>query len=124
MRRTGGRSVSGLMSGQHVALVTTTGARSGQPREVPLLAIADGAALVLVASSWGREHNPAWYVNLVADRHVTVSIAGSTRAYVARTAAADERTRLWALADATYAGYRAYRSRARREIPLVVLEPT
>jgi hypothetical protein len=57
-RATGGRtSLSGLLSGLPVLLLVTTGARTGQPRSVLLLAPYDADRVVVTAANWGRRHN-------------------------------------------------------------------
>jgi deazaflavin-dependent oxidoreductase (nitroreductase family) len=123
-RLTGGRrSFSELAGGVEVVRLTTTGARSGLARTVPLLALPDGDALVVVASNWGSARPPAWSANLAATPGAAVERRGVSRDVIARTASLAERDRLWPLLDAMYPGYRAYRLRAGREIPLLVLEP-
>ena len=48
-RRTGGR-IGGRLNGCPVLLLTTAGRTTGKPRTTPLLYLADGDRLVLVAS--------------------------------------------------------------------------
>jgi deazaflavin-dependent oxidoreductase (nitroreductase family) len=104
-------------------LLDHVGARSGTLRTTPLLYVEDGEDLVLVASKGGFPKHPAWFHNLIANPDTTVQVGSEHRPVHARVAAEPERERLWALADAAYGGYRDYRARADREIPLVVLEP-
>ncbi len=104
-------------------LLDHVGARSGKLRTTPLLYVEDGEDLLLVASKGGFPKHPAWFHNLVANPDTTVQVGPERRPVHARVAAPDERDRLWALADAAYPGYKDYRARADREIPLVVLEP-
>ncbi|MDQ1700928.1 MAG: hypothetical protein QOF57_180, partial [Frankiaceae bacterium] len=47
-----------------VCLLTTTGAKTGRPRTVPLCFMQDGQDVVLVASQGGLPSNPQWYRNL------------------------------------------------------------
>ena len=49
-----------------VGLVTTTGAKSGQPRTQPLVLIDDGNGLLAIGSNYGRPSHPAWSANLLA----------------------------------------------------------
>jgi deazaflavin-dependent oxidoreductase (nitroreductase family) len=122
---TGGRhSFAGLVAGVDVILVTTTGARTGLPRTVPLLTVAEGDALVVVASNWGSPRPPAWLGNVRRTPAVTVERAGVVAACRAREADAAEEAALWPRLDAAFPGYREYRRRAGRVIPLVLLEPT
>ncbi len=104
-------------------LLDHLGAKSGVKRTTPLLYIEDGKDVVIVASKGGFPKHPAWHHNLLANPDITVQIGSEYRPVHARVAAPGERDRLWALADKAYPGYRDYRARAEREIPLVVLEP-
>jgi len=104
-------------------LLEHVGARTGTRRTTPLLYIADGPDVVLVASKGGHPRNPAWYHNLVAHPDVTVQIGSEHRQVHARVASPAERKRLWPMAVAAYSGYEGYQERTGREIPMVVLEP-
>jgi deazaflavin-dependent oxidoreductase (nitroreductase family) len=106
-----------------VLLLTTTGARTGQRRTAPLLYLADGERLVLVASKGGMSQHPLWYRNLVANPDCEVEIGPSRRAVRARTAGAAEKAELWPRLVAMYRDYDAYQERTSREIPVVILEP-
>jgi deazaflavin-dependent oxidoreductase (nitroreductase family) len=122
---TGGRATAtSLLVGLPVIMLTTTGAKSGQPRQAPLLAGVDGERLILFATNFGGEKNPAWYYNLTTHPNVTVTYRNRSAPYTARPATAAEREQYWPLADAMYPGYASYRQRAsHREIPVVVLTP-
>ena len=106
-----------------VLLLDHVGARSGTKRTSPLVYVADGADLVIVASKGGYAKHPAWLHNLRANPDTTVQVGSEKRAVRAREASAPERERLWPLAVKTYSGYTGYQQRTDREIPLVVLEP-
>lgn len=117
-------TLTSLMAGLPVIALTTTGARSGQPRTVPLVVIEDGRKLILIASNFGQSHHPAWYYNLRAHPVAVVQLRGETQKYMAREANGDERERYWRAAVSLYAGYAAYKERAaNRRIPVFVLEP-
>ena len=104
-------------------LLDHVGAKSGKLRTSPLLYVADGSDLLLIASKGGFPKHPAWYHNLMANPDTTVQVGSERRNVRARVARPEERDRLWDLAIAAYSGYRDYRARADREIPLVLLEP-
>lgn len=104
-------------------LLDHVGARSGTKRTLPLVYVANGDDVVLVASKGGHPKNPAWYHNLRANPETTVQIGSERRPVRARVARPEERKRLWPKALATYSGYRGYQERTAREIPLVILEP-
>ena len=123
-RRTGGRLGGSLpgVRGQ-VLLLDHVGARSGVKRTTPLFYADDGPDLVLVASKGGYPEHPAWFHNLMANPDTTVQVGAEVRPVHARLAAPSARDRLWALAIRGYPGYKPYRARTDREIPLIVLEP-
>lgn len=122
-RASGGRATaSTLFTGLPILTLTTTGAKSGQPRAVTLVGIPDGERLILIASNWGQTKHPAWYHNLKAHPAVTVSRRGAAQPYVARELSGAEREAAWARAVALYPGYQGYAGRAGREIPVVALE--
>lgn len=113
-----------LLTGLQILNLTTIGAKSGQPRTVPLVAIPhrDGQ-LIVIASNWGQDKHPAWYYNILAQPQVTVTQNGRAQAYLARETAGDERELCWQTAVQTYAGYAAYKQRTTRQIPVILLTP-
>ncbi len=126
LKLTGERySAAGLLGGVPTIMLTTTGAKSGVQRRMPLIATPDGENIVLVASNWGQARNPGWYYNVRKHPQVTVEIGGAASAYIAREVTDPiEYERLWRKANEVYLGYDKYRERAgARTIPLVVLEP-
>ena len=69
------RLTGGLVSSAYpvpVMLLTTMGAKTGQPRTLPLVYVTDGDRLLLIASNYGKTSHPAWYRNLVANPKVEV----------------------------------------------------
>jgi F420H(2)-dependent quinone reductase len=104
-------------------LLTHVGARSGTQRTTPLVYVDDPPNVVIVASKGGYPKHPSWYHNLRAHPDTMVQIGAEHREVHARVATAQERERLWPMAVTTYAGYRGYQQRTKREIPLVILEP-
>jgi deazaflavin-dependent oxidoreductase (nitroreductase family) len=91
---------------------------------VPLLGVFDGEKIALIASSFGRKHNPAWYYNLKAHPECEVSFKGRPASYVARETEGSERKNYFQAAIDQYAGYQRYKERAaHRHIPVMVLEP-
>lgn len=121
-RETGGE-VGYLWNGVTTLLLTTTGRRTGEPRASALIFGRDGDDLVVVASMGGAPRHPSWYLNLVEAPAASVQVRASTFPVVARTAAGDERSRLWDLMVGVWPNYEVYRSRTDRTIPVVVLSP-
>lgn len=107
-----------------VMLLTTKGAKSGEPRTLPLLYLTDGERLILMASNYGKTSHPAWYRNLTANPTVEVLAGKHSGTYTASEIKdAAERDRAWRLALDQYAGYGDYKERAGdRTIPLIRLQ--
>jgi deazaflavin-dependent oxidoreductase (nitroreductase family) len=120
-------TLTSLIAGLPVVVVTTTGAKSGKPRATPLLGIrdrSDPTTFALVASNWGQRHYPAWYFNLRANAGATCSVAGEVGEYVAHEAVGEEYERFWRYAAETYLGYPLYQPRVGgRRIPIMVMTP-
>jgi deazaflavin-dependent oxidoreductase (nitroreductase family) len=106
--------------------LTTTGRKSGRKHKVMLTSpIQEGSTLVLVASRGGDDQSPAWFLNLVANPEVGVSLQGEPVCPMrARVADPDERERLWPRVVALYPNYAEYQTRTDRQIPLVMVNPT
>jgi deazaflavin-dependent oxidoreductase (nitroreductase family) len=117
-RATGGR-LSGAMAGRSLLLITTTGARSGQPRTTVLGYGRQGDDYVTIASNNGAPSHPAWYRNLLANPVATLEVGEHKLQVRAATAAPDEREEL----GAAVPWLRSQQELTSREIPLVVLHP-
>lgn len=126
VRATGGRK--GLWAARPdkwgALRLTTTGRRSGQPRSVIVGYFEDGPNLVTMAmNGWGAAE-PAWWLNLQADRHAVVELAGGARRDVtARAAVGEERERLWQRWRELDRDLDSYAARRPRETAVVVFEP-
>ena len=116
-------SIGGGKGPTPTLLLTTTGAKSGQPRLLPLIYGAHGDGAIIIASKGGAPEHPAWYLNLVANPAVEVQIAARKFAATARVASGEERERLWAQMVEVYPPYTDYQNATAREIPVVVLDP-
>ena len=108
--------------GTVVAILTTKGRRSGQPRSTPLIYQPYGDAYLVVASKGGADEHPLWYLNLQADPEVEFQIKGDRFRARARTATAEERPDMWRTMTATWPAYDEYTAKTDREIPVVVIE--
>lgn len=106
-----------------VALLSTVGRRTGQDREWPVIYLADGDRFVVVASNGGRDHHPAWYLNLKAESNCTIMVGGDRIAVTARDVEPSERAELWPRLTAMYSGYEDYATGTPRVLPVVILEP-
>ena len=124
LRISGGRtSLTTLLTGLPVVVLTVTGRRSGQLRQIPLVGIPVDGKIMLIASNFGSRSHPGWYYNLRANPHVQVSVAGRTVPCQARLTSGAERGAFLEIASAYYPGYLEYQKRAAtREIGVFVLE--
>jgi deazaflavin-dependent oxidoreductase (nitroreductase family) len=124
-RATRGRhTLSSLVSGLPVVFLTTTGARSGQPRTVPLLGVPTAEGLAVIASNFGQARHPAWYHNLRANPEGELSVDGRRRRFRAVEAEGERRQRIWDEGLKLYPGWTTYERRAKdRRIVVFVLEP-
>jgi F420H(2)-dependent quinone reductase len=121
-RATNGR-VGGRIAGGPVLLLTTTGRKSGRERTVPLLYLRDGEDMVVVGSNGGTAAHPAWWLNLMTNPEATVEDGGHKVRVRAEEAGSEEKERLWPELVKMYGGYKDYRRRTDREIPVVFLCP-
>jgi deazaflavin-dependent oxidoreductase (nitroreductase family) len=105
-------------------MLTTTGARSGRPRTVPVLGIPFQGAIAVIASNWGQSGHPAWYYNLRANPDAQVVVDRVRRRVRAVEADADQRAEIWREGLRVYPGFSQYETRAsHRRISVFVLEP-
>lgn len=122
-KASGGKVGGKFLKGAPVALLTTTGRKTGQPRVSPLLYLRDGDRVVLVASHGGRANNPMWYLNLKANPKVSVQIKKEVLQLTARDATEAERDEYWPKLVAMYSSFDDYQSWTDRTIPIVICEP-
>ncbi|MET0704419.1 MAG: nitroreductase/quinone reductase family protein [Mycobacterium sp.] len=126
MRWTGGKisTAAGTKFGPNAVLLRCTGAKSQQPRDIPLIATPADDGWILIASATGRAHNPAWYYNLKAHPHCSLLVPGrGLVACHAHEPTGADRERAWAAANRQYAGYSTYQTRTQRQIPVMILTP-
>ena len=124
-RLTRGRyTFASLLSGIPVVMLTTTGAKSGQPRTVPVLGLPAQGGVAIIASNYGQYHHPAWYHNLRAHPDAEVVIDGVHRRVRAVEADDERRAQIWQQGLRIYPGFDQYERRAaHRRITVFVLEP-
>lgn len=105
--------------------LTVVGRKSGEPRTTTLLYFTRGDEVILIASNFGGEGFPAWYLNLSAAGECELEWRGGSGWYLAREAEEPERTALYELAKKVYAGYGKYAEKTAgiRKIPVMILSP-
>jgi deazaflavin-dependent oxidoreductase (nitroreductase family) len=103
----------------------TTGARSGQPRSVPLQAAREDEDWLVTGSNAGQHRDPGWVANLRAHPEATVVLRDRevpVRAEEVTDPA--ERARLYGLLTTQYGGYADYPRHTERVIPVFRLHPS
>jgi deazaflavin-dependent oxidoreductase (nitroreductase family) len=113
--------VGGYHASMQLLLLTTTGARTGQRRAVPLTYLPDGGRYIVTAGNAGSDRHPAWYHNLAADPDVTVEVGNEVFQAVAVVAGEAERGPLYNLFAAAYPQADGYQAQTTRQIPVVIL---
>lgn len=103
-------------------LLSTKGAKSGQPRIYPLMSVPDEQNYIAVASKGGAPQHPQWYYNLLAHPDVTVEVGTETFAATARLLTGDEREQAFTKAVAVFPPYGEYQKKTTRQIPVFLLE--
>jgi len=123
--RANGGKVGGQFENADLLLLTTTGAKSRQPRVSPLAYFRIDGKLIIIGSFAGAPVNPAWVHNLRANpqAHVEVGLESGIDAFdvSARELPPAEREELFPKVTAVAPGFAEYQSKTSRVIPLFEL---
>lgn len=103
-------------------IITTTGAKSGEKRAVPLAYQVIDGRLVIVASMAGANRNPPWFHNLVKHPEVLVEMNGESFKATAVVTAGADRDYLYAKVAEALPAFKDYATRTTRVIPVVELK--
>lgn len=122
-RKNRGVIIEGPFTGRDLLVLTTTGAKTGQPRTHPLVYTRDGDRYVVIASKGGAPTHPSWYHNLRAHPVVTVEVGGETfQAKATPIPGGPERRRLYDQHAQINPGFKDYERKTTRVIPAILLE--
>ena len=111
----------GLGRNRRVLVLETLGRRSGTIRRLPLLFMPQDDDFIVIASNYGQERPPGWFLNLQAAPDASV-LAGGRRINVqARMLEGEERRSILPLILDYNAHWRAYFTNVERPIPVVRL---
>ncbi|AII10384.1 nitroreductase family deazaflavin-dependent oxidoreductase [Rhodococcus opacus] len=105
-----------------IVLFTTTGAKSGKKRYVPLMRVEENGRYAMVASKGGAPDHPSWYFNVKAHPQISVQDGATVVDLTAREIDGAEREHWWELAVAAFPPYAEYQTKTERRIPVFVLE--
>ncbi|OBB85903.1 nitroreductase family deazaflavin-dependent oxidoreductase [Mycobacterium sp. 852002-30065_SCH5024008] len=122
--RANGGKVGGQFENANLLLLTTTGAKSGQPRISPLAYFRVDGKLIVIGSFAGSPVSPAWVHNLRANPRARVEIGNDEFAVTARELPSDEREDILPKITAAAPVFADYQSKTSRVIPLFELQRT
>ncbi len=119
-----GWSITTALSGLPIIVLTTTAARSGRAREVPLMAVPLDGGLAVLGTNFGQHDEPAWTRDLAANPQAAVAYGGRRVGVVAREVTPPaERAAILDRATAMYAGMARYAGRlGHRSVRVFLLE--
>lgn len=120
----GRHTAASWLAGLPILMLTTTGAKSGKRRTVPVVGLPTDEGMAVIASNYGQEHHPAWFHNLRKDPNAEVGMDERAWKVKAVEVEGERRVRVWEQALKVYPGYSTYEKRAaHRLIHVFVLEP-
>ena len=120
--RANGGKVGGPFEGGDLLLLTTTGAKSGQPRLSPLAYFTVDGRLIIVGSYAGADVDPAWVHNLRKNSRAHVEVGTTDYDVIARELPTAERDELYPRLVEQSPVFGEYQQKTSRVIPLFELE--
>jgi len=120
--RANGGKVGGPFEGGNLLLLTTTGAKSGQPRLSPLAYFTVDGRLIVVGSYAGADVDPAWVHNLRKNSRAHIEVGTKDYDVNARELPSSERDDLYPRLVEQSPVFGEYQQKTSRVIPLFELE--
>jgi deazaflavin-dependent oxidoreductase (nitroreductase family) len=120
--RSNGGKVGGPFEGATLLLLTTTGAKSGQPRLAPLAYLTIDGKMIIIGSKAGADTNPDWVHNLRANPRAHVEVGTEAYDVTARELSSEERDEMYPKVVELAPGFGDYQSKTSRVIPLFDLQ--
>ena len=114
--------VGGPFEGATLLLLTTTGAKSGQPRLAPLAYLTINGTVIIIGSKAGADSNPDWVHNLRANPRAHVEVGTDAYDVTARELPPEERDETYPKVVAVAPGFGEYQAKTSRVIPLFELQ--
>jgi deazaflavin-dependent oxidoreductase (nitroreductase family) len=120
--RAKGGKVGGPFEGMTLLLLTSTGAKSGQPRLAPLAYLTIDGKMIIIGSKAGADTNPDWVHNLRANPQARIEVGTDAYDVTARELPPEERDETYPKVVALAPGFGDYQSKTSRVIPLFELQ--
>jgi len=120
--RASGGKAGGQHQGANLLLLTTTGAKSGQPHLVPLAYLFIDNKMLIVGAYAGADIDPAWVNNLRANPRAHVELGTESFDVIARELPPAERDETFPKITAAAPGVADYQAKTSRAIPLLELQ--
>ncbi|HKP43604.1 nitroreductase family deazaflavin-dependent oxidoreductase [Mycobacterium sp.] len=114
--------VGGPFEGATLLLLTTTGAKSGQPRLAPLAYLTIDGKMIIIGSKAGADTNPDWVHNLRANPRAHIEVGTDAYDVVAHELPREERDEMYPKVVALAPGFGDYQAKTSRVIPLFELQ--
>ena len=122
MRAHDGKVTTGPLAGHPLLLLTSTGAKSGEPRQSILTWTRDGEDYIVAGTAGGSPKAPGWVHNVSAQPEVSIEAGNETFDGRAETILdGPERDRLWTQHVAALPWFADYPAQTGRVIPMVRL---
>jgi len=120
--RANGGKVGGQFAGENLLLLTTTGARSGQPRLNPVAQLNVNGKLLIIGFYHGVDTNPAWVHNLRANPTAHIEMGTESFDAIARELPPDEREEIIPKITEIQPIFAEYQAKVSRVIPIFHLQ--
>src|SRR5687768_4624451 len=117
--RANGRKIAG---GAPLILMTTKGAKTGQERVYPLMAVPYDDSYLAVTSKGGTPKHPKWYHNLMAHPDITVEVGTEKFHAGTKLISGEERAKAFAKAAQVFPPYCFFKQKTAYEIPVFLLK--
>lgn len=124
MRANDGKVTSGPLEGHPLLVMTSSGAKTSEPRRAILTFSRDNGDFIVAGTAGGSPTAPAWIANLREHPEVQIEAENRTVPAIATVVHdGDERDRLWEQHVERLPWFAEYPDKVRRVIPMVRLTP-
>jgi deazaflavin-dependent oxidoreductase (nitroreductase family) len=120
--RANGGVVGGPFEGATLLLLTSTGAKSGQPRLAPLAYLTIDGKIIIIGSKAGADTNPDWVHNIRANPRAHIEVGTEAYDVNVRELPPNERDETYPKVVALAPGFGEYQEKTSRVIPLFELQ--